>query len=62
MNSPKGSTMEDVLNIISTLSLNILSFYVKIKFHTENEPPSLLDYGYSYEEALKIGIWKTTST
>ena len=37
--------MEDVLNFISTLSLNILSFYVKIKFHTENEPPSLLDYG-----------------
>ena len=42
--------------------LNILSSWVKIKLNTENQPPSLLIYGDSYEADFKIGIWKTNST
>ena len=34
---------------------------VKIKLHTENQPPSLLNIGDSCEEDLKIWILKTTS-
>ena len=42
--------------------LNMFSSWVKIKLHTKNQPPSLLNYRDSYEEDLKIGIWKTAST
>ena len=39
----------------------ISSSWVKIKLYTKNQPPRLLNYGDSYKEDLKIGIWKTTS-
>ena len=42
--------------------LNIFSCLVRIKLHTKNQHPSLLNSGYRYEEDLKIRIWKTTST
>ena len=45
----------------SNFFLSMPSSQVKIKLHTNNQPPSLLDYGDSYEEDLKIGIWKMTS-
>ena len=35
---------------------------MNIKLHTENLPTSLLNSRYSYEEDLKIRIWKVTST
>ena len=28
--------------------------------HTENQPPNFLNSGNSYEEDIKIRIWKTT--
>ena len=54
-------------------SLNISSRLFRIKLHTKNQPPSLLNPGdsyadeedlsaESYEEDLKIRIWNTTST
>ena len=46
----------------SNFVLNITSIWVNIKLHTENHPPSLLNSGGSYEEDLKIRIWKKTST
>ena len=46
----------------SNFVLTISSSYVNIKLHNENQSPSLLNYGDSYEEDLKICIWKTTST
>ena len=39
--------------------LNISSSLVRIKLHTKNQPPNLLNYGDGYEEDLKIWIWKT---
>ena len=50
--------LEDDLNIISIFSLNNASNYVDIKLHNENHPPSLLNSGDSYEEDLKLRIWK----
>ena len=41
--------------------LKISTYQVNIKFHTENQPPSLLNSGDIYEGDLKIRIWKTTS-
>ena len=41
---------------------NISSILGKIKLYTKNQPPSLLNFGYSYEEDLKIRTWKMTST
>ena len=61
MKKPKNWHLEDDLNIIPMFSLNISYSKVEIKLHTENQPNSLLNYGDSYEEDLKIGIWKTTS-
>ena len=46
---------------ISYIFHNIFVSYVDIKLHTENQPPILLNSGDSYEEDLKIGIWKTTT-
>ena len=42
--------------------LNISSSLVRIKLHTNNQSPSLLNSEDGYEEDLKIWIWKTTST
>ena len=42
--------------------LNIFSNLDRIKLHTKNQYPSLLNSGDSYEEDRKIRIWKTTST
>ena len=42
-------------------NFNVTSSWVKMKLHTTNQPPSLLNYGDSCEEDLKIKIWKTTS-
>ena len=39
---------------------NISSSLGRIKLHTENQPPSLFNSGDSYEEDLKISIWKMT--
>ena len=39
----------------------IYSIYVNIKLHTKNQPPSLVNSGYSYEE-LNIRVWKTNSS
>ena len=39
---------------------NISSSLGRIKLHTENQPHSLFNSGDSYEEDLKISIWKTT--
>ena len=46
---------------ILQIFLNISSSQVRIKIHTENQPPSLFSFGDSYEEDFKIRIWKTTS-
>ena len=35
---------------------NISSSLVRINLYTENQPPSLLTYGDSYEEDLKFEI------
>ena len=40
---------------------NISSNLVRIKLHTKNQSPSLLNFGDCYEENRKIWIWKTTS-
>ena len=45
----------------SNLFLNIYSSKGKVRLHTKNQPPILPNSGDSYEEDLKIGIWKTTS-
>ena len=45
---------------ISNCVLNISSYLANIKLHTEDQPPSQLNSGDSYEEDLKIRIWKTT--
>ena len=42
--------------------LQISSCLVRIKLHTKNQPPSLLYFGYRYEEDLTIRIWKKTLT
>ena len=38
-----------------------MTFFEAIKFHTKNQPPNLLNSDDSYEEDLKIKIWKTAS-
>ena len=48
--------------VISNFVLNISSSYVNIKLHTENQPPSFVNSGDSYEEGIQIRIWKMTST
>ena len=42
--------------------LNISPNLVRIKLHTKNQPPSLLNSGDGYVEDIKIKIWKTNST
>ena len=53
---------EEDLNNISNCFLNISSSLVRINLHTKTQPPSLLNSGDSYEEDLKIRIWKLNST
>ena len=42
--------------------LNISSSLVRIKLHTKNQPPNLLNYGDGYEEDFTIRMLKMTST
>ena len=48
--------------VLSDMSLIVFSNSVRIKLHTENQLPSLLNSAYSPEEDLEIRILKTTST
>ena len=43
-----------------TKALLVSSNLFNIKLHTENQPPNFLNSGDSYEEDIKIRIWKTT--
>ena len=56
MKKTLNQNLEDDLKIIHFYSLNISSNYVNIQLHIENQPPSLLNSGDSYEEDIKLGF------